>query len=289
MNELFDQKFGADFLSAVPTCPGVYRYLGKRGEVLYVGKAKNLRRRLSNYRIASRKKSHRKMRKLVRLATGLEIEPVKTEEEALILEGELIRSLRPPYNVEGAYEFLYPSLGLGSWDKHLLLCVSTQPELYADLPLRFYGCFRSRLRVLSSFKALTELLTLIGHREKATRLPTAPRLRGSRLVGFRQIPSEVLALLPGFFSGEDSQLLGLLARLLLSRPRARQNASGVDEHLKTLLHFFQMDASRLQRAFASLGRPAEHVPRHERDALFVRAGFAGVAPPEAAHCSIRRR
>jgi hypothetical protein len=274
MNELFDQKFGADFLSAVPTCPGVYRYLGKLGEVLYVGKAKNLRRRLQSYRLASRKKSHRKMRKLVKVATRLEIEPVATEEEALLLEGELIRSLRPPYNVEGAFEFLYPSLGVGTWDKHLLLCVTTEPERYGELPLTFYGCFRSRLRVVSAFEALTELLSLIAHREKATRLPPRPRLRGSRLVGFRQVPGEMLTLLPGFFSGQDPRLPGLLSRLLLARPRARQNAPEVEEHLKLLLHFFEKDAARLRRALEALGRPAEHVPRQERDALMVRAGFA---------------
>jgi len=39
----FDEKFGGEFPASVPTCPGVYRYLGEAGEVLYVGKANNLR------------------------------------------------------------------------------------------------------------------------------------------------------------------------------------------------------------------------------------------------------
>jgi excinuclease ABC subunit C len=274
MNELFDKKFGAKFLSEVPACPGVYRYLGEQGQVLYVGKAKNLRRRLGNYRLATRKKRHRKMRTLVRVAVRLEIEPLATEEAALLLEGELIRSLRPPYNVDGAYEFLYPSLGVGIWDKHLLLCATTQPELYEALPLAFYGCFRSRPRVLTSFDALTDLLGLLGHREKLARLPPAPRLRGSRLVGFRQVPADVQALLVSFFAGEDARLLGVLARLLLAHPRACRNAVAVEEHLKTLRHFFDTDAARLRNALQVLGRPAEHVPRQERDALFIRAGFA---------------
>ncbi|HXS17024.1 MAG TPA: GIY-YIG nuclease family protein [Polyangiaceae bacterium] len=274
MNELFDKKFGADFLNGVPLCPGIYRYLGALGEVLYVGKAKNLRRRLSNYRLATRKKRHRKMRTLVRVATRLEIEPVATEQEALLLEGELIRSLRPPYNVDGAYEFLYPSIGVGSWDKHVLLCATTQPERYDELPLSFYGCFRSRPRVVNAFEALTELLSLLGHREKTSRLPSAPRLRGSRLVGFRQVPAAVQELIPSFFAGDDGRLPGVLARLLLAHPRARRNAADVQEHLKTLLHFFETDAARLRNALDVLGRPVEHVPRQERDALFIRAGFA---------------
>lgn len=274
MIEIFEQKFGAEFLSAVPTSPGIYRYLGALGEVLYVGKAKNLRRRLNTYRLASPKKRHRKMRTLVRLASRLEIEPLATEEEALLREGELIRSLRPPHNVEGAYEFLYPSLGVGMWDKHLLLAATTEPERYAELPITFHGCFRSRLRSMSAFEALTELMSLVAHREKTTRLPTAPRLRGSRLVGFRQVPPEVLAALPGFFGGQDPQLPGVLARLLLSRPRARQNAATVEECLKLLLNFFKQDAARLHQAFEALGRPPEHVSQSERDALLVRAAFA---------------
>jgi GIY-YIG catalytic domain len=274
VNELFDQKFGAEFLSSVPTCPGVYRYLGTLGEVLYVGKAKNLRRRLSNYRLATRKKRHRKMRTLVKVASRLEVEPLASEEEALLLEGELIRGLRPRYNVEGAYEFLYPSIGVGTWDKHLLLCVTTEPERFAELPFVFYGCFRSRLRTVSSFEALLELLSLIAHREKSSRLPEAPRIRGSRFVGFRQVPAEVLAALPVFLGGQEARLPGLLSRLLLSRPRARRSATSVEEHLKLLMHFFEADARRLRKAFEALGRPMEHVPRQERDALLVRAGFA---------------
>jgi predicted GIY-YIG superfamily endonuclease len=99
----FDDKFGADFIARAPRAPGVYRYLGASGEVLYVGKAKDLRRRFRDYRSATNKKIHRKRRALVRAATSLCYEELPTEEDALLREAELIRELRPAYNVEGAY------------------------------------------------------------------------------------------------------------------------------------------------------------------------------------------
>ena len=62
----FDRKFGKDFLGNLPAAPGVYLFRDEREEVLYVGKAKDIRRRLSAYRNATRRKPHRKMRTLVR-------------------------------------------------------------------------------------------------------------------------------------------------------------------------------------------------------------------------------
>ena len=62
----FDRKFGKDFLAGIPPEPGIYLFRDERDEVLYVGKAKDLRRRLGSYRNATRRKLHRKMRVLVR-------------------------------------------------------------------------------------------------------------------------------------------------------------------------------------------------------------------------------
>ncbi|HSC88842.1 MAG TPA: GIY-YIG nuclease family protein [Polyangiaceae bacterium] len=270
----FDDKFGAEFLATVPTGPGVYRYLNEAGDVLYVGKAKNLRRRLGSYRNASRKRVHRKMRTIVRLASQLDIEPLDSEEAALLREGELIRSLRPPHNVEGAYSFLYPSIAFGLLDKRLVLGLTTEPEAYAELGFRFFGCFRSRLRAKAAYDGLSEILGLLGHREKSTRLATIPRRRGSRWSGFRQVPPEIIEALPAFLAGEERSLPGQLARLLLAHPRARREAATMQEHLQALLQFFERDAARLAEALRVLGLPAAHVAGEERDALFVRAGFA---------------
>jgi predicted GIY-YIG superfamily endonuclease len=270
---VFDDKFGADFIARAPRAPGVYRYLGASGEVLYVGKAKNLRRRFLDYRSATKKKVHHKRRALVRAATSLCYEQLPTEEDALLREGELIRELRPAYNIDGAYTFLYPSLGVGWQDKRLLLCFTTEAERFGEARLEWFGCFRSRLRAKLAFDCLVELLSLIGHREKSTRLPLHPRIKGSRLVGFRQVPAELRAALTRFLAGEEAGLPGYLARLLLDKPRARRAATEVEEQLATLRAFYDTDTLRLRQALETVGEAGRHVGNAERDALFIRSAF----------------
>ncbi len=268
---IFDEKFGQQLIAAAPSGPGVYRYLDGDESVLYVGKAKNLRRRLSNYRNATRKKVHRKMRTLVREAHSLVYEVCESEQAALLREGELIRQLRPPYNVDGAYAFLYPSFGFGRWNKCALLCFSTHPDRFQQLDLNWYGCFRSRPRAKAAFTALVDLLSLVAHLERVVRLPDHPRIKGSRLVGLRQLPADIIEALPAFFAGEDPALPSRLARRLLNKPRARRDAAKVELDLKTLATFYELDAVRLHEALRAVGRSGTHVPQDERDALFIRA------------------
>jgi predicted GIY-YIG superfamily endonuclease len=267
----FDDKFGVEFLAHVPTSPGVYRFHDNDGAVLYVGKAKNLRRRLANYRNATRKRVHRKMRILVREASALKYETCESEQAALLREGELIRELSPHYNVDGAFAFLYPSVGVGKWERSTLLCFTTHPSEFAHLELQWYGCFRSRPRAKLAFHALVDTLLLVAHREKRGQLPEHPRIKGSVLVGFRQLPTELYAAFHPFFSGDQGTLPKLLAVALLSKPRALRDAAQVQTHLKCLAHFFEADTSRLRAARETVGLTGYHVAQDERDALFIRA------------------
>lgn len=253
--------------------PGVYLFHDVDGVVIYVGKAKSLRKRLQGYRNATARRVHRKMRRLVRETFSIRFEVLASEQAALIRENELIRELAPAYNVDGAFAFLYPALGVGRAEKLTLLCFTTTPSSYASHQLQWFGTFRSRLRVKAAFDALVELLSLIGHREKANRLPGQAPLRGSRFVGFRQIPDEIAEALPWFFAGEDLGLLQALAHSLLLKPRAIREASLVQERLQTLRTFFNKDAERLRSALRILGKPGSFVSQDERDTLFIRAAF----------------
>lgn len=267
----FDRKFGEGFLAQVGTGPGVYRYADAAGVVIYVGKAKNLRRRLASYRNAGRKKSQRKLLRIVKAASSLTYEEVATEEAALLAENALIRELRPVLNVEGAFTFLYPAIGVAKTEKHVLLCFTTQPEAYEAHDLHWYGTFRSRLRAKLAFDTLVELLGLVGHPEKRAALPAHVSLRGSRFTGVRQLPASLSEGLPRFLAGEEGAFLGDLARALLDRPRARRDASDVQEKLMVLKHFFERDAVRLRDALEKSGALGTFVSRTERDSLFIRA------------------
>ncbi|MBR5726949.1 MAG: excinuclease ABC subunit C [Muribaculaceae bacterium] len=84
-------------LSLLPEEPGVYRYRNREGVIIYVGKAKNLKRRVSSY--FNREHASLRTTMLVRNITDLEYTVVNTEEEALDLENALIKEHQPRYNV----------------------------------------------------------------------------------------------------------------------------------------------------------------------------------------------
>jgi len=267
---LFDRKFGPDRLREVPREPGVYLFRDTAGRVLYAGKAKDLRRRLAGYRTASRRKAHRKMRTLVRMAASLEVRPQPSETQALLVENELIRTLRPPYNVDGAYAFLYPALGVGRHEGRVLLAYTATPEEWSALDLRWHGCFRSRLRTRAAFDALVGLLARLGHREPVSRLPDARLRRGARLEAFRRVPPEIAGAVNAFLTGESRELPSQLSERLLESPIARRQASAVAEELQTLARFARHDVASLRRALVATGRSG-YVRGDERDALFIAA------------------
>ena len=92
---------GKEFIRAktrqMPRSPGVYRMLSERGDVLYVGKAKSLRNRLSSY--ASGKGHTNRTTRMIALVHDIAIVTTETESQALLLEAQLINRYKPPYNV----------------------------------------------------------------------------------------------------------------------------------------------------------------------------------------------
>ncbi|MDY7543981.1 MULTISPECIES: excinuclease ABC subunit UvrC [unclassified Cryobacterium] len=95
----------------IPTVPGVYRFRDDTGRVLYVGKAKNLRARLSNY-FAPLSSLHERTRRMVTTAASVEWTTVGTEVEALQLEWTWINEFDPPFNVQFKDDKSYPYLAV---------------------------------------------------------------------------------------------------------------------------------------------------------------------------------
>ena len=95
----------------IPTQPGVYRFRDSGGRVLYVGKAKNLRARLSNY-FAPLASLHERTRRMVTSANSVEWTVVGTEFEALQLEFTWIKEFDPPFNVQFKDDKSYPYLAI---------------------------------------------------------------------------------------------------------------------------------------------------------------------------------
>jgi excinuclease ABC subunit C len=87
-----------EIVHTIPHEPGVYRYIDEEGTILYVGKAKSLRNRLSSY-FGEKKHQQYKTVSLVRAAKRIEYTVVESEADALLLENSLIKKLQPRYNV----------------------------------------------------------------------------------------------------------------------------------------------------------------------------------------------
>ncbi len=95
----------ASILKTIPTDPGVYRYYDEKGEIIYVGKAKNLKRRVSSY---FNKQQSGKVKVLVSRIADIKFIVVDNEMEALLLENNMIKQYKPRYNIMLKDDKTYP-------------------------------------------------------------------------------------------------------------------------------------------------------------------------------------
>jgi excinuclease ABC subunit C len=110
MDDVAKEFDGKAFAKSLPDSPGVYRMVDAKGEVVYVGKARSLRKRVASY-FQSSKVDSPKTRAMLSQVTGIEFAATHTEGEALILESNLIKKYRPRYNVvlrdDKSYPYIY--------------------------------------------------------------------------------------------------------------------------------------------------------------------------------------
>ena len=270
----FDAKFGREFLAAVPSAPGVYRFYDESGTLLYVGKAANLRRRLGQYRTAGRRKKERKRRALVTAAARIAWDVCESPLAAALTEIRLIQTLRPRRNVASAFPFLYPYVGIRAEGCETYFCLTTSPDAFATFA--FHGAFRSREVTGEAFWALMRLLRFIGHPVPRHRCKRFVAARRSHVVGFRRLPGDAALLWDRLLRGESREALETLALQLIEHAAARVKRAEIQEDLRAIAHFFEEEACALARARAATGYAHYPVPQRDRDPLFAQYREAAV-------------
>ena len=150
---------GAAYVSAhlpfFPERPGVYRMLDKAGKILYVGKAKNLRRRLENY--ARPERTCMRIQRMISQIDRIEIIETTTEAEAFLLENDLIKRLKPYYNILLKDDKTFP---------HILITTRDEwPQVMKHRGARdkkgeYFGPFASVLAVNETLEVLQKAFLL---------------------------------------------------------------------------------------------------------------------------------
>ncbi len=138
-------------LAAVPSAPGVYRFLDVGGQALYVGKAKDLRKRLASYFRGPQSAPLGRIGEMVRQATEIEWTVTASETEALLLEDNFIKEARPPFNVRLRDDKSYPFIEITLRDEWPRVRFVRGQRVPGNL---FFGPYSSARKVRDTLETL---------------------------------------------------------------------------------------------------------------------------------------
>src|SRR5260221_11439729 len=123
------ERLGQDFFREGPARPGVYLMRDDKNTVLYVGKAKSLRKRLGSYRFANPDRLRRRHLRMLRIVNRIELHECADERAALARESLLLRALKPKFNRVGTWVGTPRHLAWRVSDRGLDLSVVSNVEL----------------------------------------------------------------------------------------------------------------------------------------------------------------
>ena len=144
-----------DIIKNLPNKPGIYQFFDKNGELIYIGKAKNLRKRVESY-FNKKNQPNNKLRVLVRKIWKIQHILVETESDALLLENNFIKKYQPRYNISLKDDKTFP------W-----ICIKNEPfprvfstRNYIADGSKYYGPYTSAVTVKTLLTLIKQLYTI---------------------------------------------------------------------------------------------------------------------------------
>ena len=296
LSPFLEEKLCNKVFYELPKSPGIYRFYDDRGKLLYIGKAKNLRKRLFSYKRIRPGNASRKVSSLLSKIATIEFDETATEQEAFLCENRLIREHRPEFNHANKATETYYFILTGRSDNNLHFRLTMNPDTTfrqkdsqslfrgvedPDNPpeTKIYGCFKGHNPVRRSLGALLQLLWLADNQSanplqlpvvltrNLTPLHYSIRLNNDSVL----VQSGIYRLMDDWFRGESDRLCHFLNDLLKPEAsKSRFTSQFLEERIETLQTFFIKTLNRhylIRKKFLDSKRHI--IFQHELDDLMV--------------------
>lgn len=292
-----EQKLGPEIFEDIPQEPGIYRFYDENELLLYVGKAKNLRRRLFSYKRAKPGKTSRKEAALISKIHRFEYDILESEHEAILRENHWIREHRPEFNYANKHTETYYFITIQEHQSGLTFGLSMNPSgnLYpdSDKPLyrelhppfeqdvekKIYGCFKGHRIVRTSLGALLQLLWMAEYESVSPHYLPVQLSRNLTPMRFYFPVSEKSSLkkdqltdmLNDWFLGDSFEIVDYLRSRISTADDSLFTKTFLDESTEILTGFFQRNLERYRIMRESIPNPKSHlIHQHELDDLMTK-------------------
>ena len=260
-------RLGKEFFRRLPRVPGIYRMLGAQGDILYIGKAKDLKLRLMSYPRARPEQVSRKVIRMLHLIRDIQWEECVSEKAALLRENQLLRELKPPFNVLNTNPESYYFVAIRFLESEVRFRLTMNSKRQGDI---LFGAYKGRGSVERGYSALLRLLWATQFSPERFEFPAKlTRYRPPPLYSIR-LPIGWRLPLKQFLHGTSDQLIVLFTEKLLECENIPRFAYGmIQEDLETARAFYERCTRKNRLLRLRQGLRGRLIPQAMLDDLLV--------------------
>ncbi len=235
------KKFGSHFFRGITSSAGIYFMLDKQNSFLYIGKAKNLRNRITHYSQIKPGNCSDHILEMIDHVCSIQWYECSSEKEALTRESELLHALRPPFNIAGTEVIHYLFIGIRERNSNQLDFQLTSRCTIKSEGYRLFGCFKNRKKTKIGYTALLRLIYAANFEKDRFSYPAKiARVSPPWLYSIR-FPESWKTALNRFLNGTHTELLHFIIQKLLENeniPHFMRHS--IQEDIEVVRTFYDM-------------------------------------------------